>query len=146
MFKHYLGNLLKMDISKPSFWTFRFLGAQEAAFDGKVFLSPHVENHFLRACVCSFSHVRLFATPQTLALQAPLSMGVSRQEVWNGLPFPPAGDLPNPGMETKSPVLAGGFFITEPPREPHFDITVDLNYKSSTGNPIRVPVLQLYMF
>ena len=40
-----------MDISKPSFWTLRFLGAQEAAFDEKVFLSPHVENQFLRA-VC----------------------------------------------------------------------------------------------
>ena len=47
-----MGNLLKMDISKPSFWTFRFPGAQEAAFDEKVFLSPHVENHFLRVCVC----------------------------------------------------------------------------------------------
>ena len=116
-----------MDISKPSFWTFRFLGAWKAAFDEKVFLSPHVENRFLGACVCA------------LALQAPLSMGFSRQEVWNGLPFPPPGDLPNPGMETESPVLAGRFFITEPPREPHFDITVNLSYKSSTGTPIRVP-------
>ena len=44
------------------------------------------------------SHVRLSATPWTEACQAPLSMGFSRQEYWNGLPFPSPGDLPNPGM------------------------------------------------
>ena len=42
------------------------------------------------------SHVRLFATPWTIAYQAPLSMEFSRQEYWSGLPFPSAGDLPNP--------------------------------------------------
>ena len=63
------------------------------------------------------SRVRLFATPWTVACQAPLSMGFSRQEYWNGLPFPPAGDLPNPWTEPMFPVfpaLAGGFFTTEP--------------------------------
>ena len=63
---------------------------------------------------CSvLSHVQLFATPWTIALQAPLSMGFSRQEYWRGLPFPTPGDLPNPGIEPASlasPVLAGGFF------------------------------------
>ena len=52
------------------------------------------------------------------AHQAPLSMGFSRQEYWSGLPFPPPGDLPIPGMEPGSPAslaLAGGFFTTEPP-------------------------------
>ena len=52
-----------------------------------------------------------------VAHQAPLSMGFSRQEYWNGLPFPPLGDLSNPGIEpvsSASPALAGGFFITEP--------------------------------
>ncbi|ELR52587.1 hypothetical protein M91_18885, partial [Bos mutus] len=47
--------------------------------------------------------------------QAPLSMGFSRQEYWSGLPFPPPGTLPNPGIEPvslKSPALAGGFFTT----------------------------------
>ena len=44
--------------------------------------------------MCAFSHVRLFMTPWTVALQAPLSMGFSRQEYWSGLPFPP-GDLPD---------------------------------------------------
>ena len=61
------------------------------------------------------SHVRLFATPWTVALQVPLSMGFSRQEYWSGLPFPPPGDLLNPGIEPVSPALAGGFFTTKPP-------------------------------
>ena len=53
-----------------------------------------------RACVLShFSHVRLFLTPWTVALQAPLSMGFSRQEYWSGLPFTPPGDLLYPGIE-----------------------------------------------
>ena len=46
-----------------------------------------------------FSHVRLFATLWTVAHQAPLSMGFSRQEYWSGLPCPPLGGLPNPGIE-----------------------------------------------
>ena len=56
-----------------------------------------------------------FATPWTAAHQARLSMGFSRQEYWSGLPCPPPGDLPNPGIEPTSPVspaLAGGFFTT----------------------------------
>ena len=60
-----------------------------------------------------FSSVHLFATPWAVALQAPLSMGFSRQEDWSGLPFPPPGDLPSPGtepMSLTSPALAGGFF------------------------------------
>ena len=50
----------------------------------------------------SLSHVWLFATPRTTARHAPLSMGFSRQEYWSGLPFPPVGDLPDPGIETMS--------------------------------------------
>ena len=49
------------------------------------------------------SRVRFFATPWTVAYQAPLSMGFSRQEYWSGLPFPSPGDLPNPGIEPRSP-------------------------------------------
>ena len=63
----------------------------------------------------SFSHVWLSAAPGTVARQAPLSMGFSRQEYWSGLPCPPPGDLPNPGIEPTSltsPALAGGFFTT----------------------------------
>ena len=50
-----------------------------------------------------FSHVRLFVTLWTAAHQAPLSMGFSRQEYWRGLPCPPPGDLPDPGIEPVSP-------------------------------------------
>ena len=60
-----------------------------------------------------FSHVQLFATPWTIAHQAPLSMGFSKQEYWSGFPCPPPGDLPKPGIEPvslRSPALAGGFF------------------------------------
>ena len=64
--------------------------------------------------VQSLTCVRLFATPWTVAHQAPLSMGFSRQEYWNGLPFPSPGDLPHPGNEAASPASAGGFFTTVP--------------------------------
>ena len=49
------------------------------------------------------SHAQLFVTLRTVAHHAPLSMGFFRQEYWNGLPFPPPGDLPNPGIESTSP-------------------------------------------
>ena len=68
----------------------------------------------LCAC-CHFSHVQLFATPWTVAHQAPVSMGFSRQEYWRGLPFPPPGDLPAPGIKHASPVspaLVGRFLTT----------------------------------
>ena len=55
------------------------------------------------------------AIPWSIACQASLSMGFSRQEYWSWLPWPPPGDLPNPGIEPsslRSPVLAGRFFIT----------------------------------
>ena len=50
-----------------------------------------------------FSRVQLFATPWTVACQAPLSIELSRQEYWNGLPFPTPGDLPNSGIKPVSP-------------------------------------------
>ena len=62
-----------------------------------------------------FSHVQLFAIPQTVAHQAPLFIEFCRQEYWSELPCPPPGDLPNPGIEPVSltqPALAGGFFTT----------------------------------
>ena len=59
----------------------------------------------LHTCVLSyFSRVQLFATPWTIACQAPLSMGFSRQEYWRGLPFPSWGDLPSLGIQPESPV------------------------------------------
>ena len=64
------------------------------------------------------SCVRLFVTPRTVACQAPLSMGFSKRDYWSGLPFPPPGDLPHPGVKLASPVSAGGFFTTEPTGKP----------------------------
>ena len=56
-------------------------------------------------CVKSLSRVRLFATPWTVAYQAPPSMGFSRQESWSRLPFPSPEDLPHPGIKPGSPAL-----------------------------------------
>ena len=53
-----------------------------------------------------------FATPWSVVLPAPLSVGFPRQEYWSGLPFPPPGGLPNPGLEPMSPCIANGFFPT----------------------------------
>ena len=72
--------------------------------------------HMVHVCLLScFSYVRLFVTQWTEALQTPLSMRFFRQEYWSGLPCPPPGDLPDPGIELtslRSPSLAGGFFTT----------------------------------
>ena len=73
------------------------LRKKQAAREGKVGQSA-------LGCVC-LSHVQLFVTPWTVAHQAPLSMGFIRQEYWSGMPCLPPGDLPNPGMEPKSPKL-----------------------------------------
>ena len=73
-------------------------------------------------CVCAKSLMCLtFATPWTVAHQASLSIEFSRQEYWSGLPFPPPGYLPNPGMEPASlefRALAGRFFTTAPSGKP----------------------------
>ena len=69
----------------------------------------------LAGVLSRFKHVLLCATLWTAACQAPLSMGISKQEYWSGLPSPPPGDLPNPReepMSFTSPALAGRFFIT----------------------------------
>ena len=63
--------------------------------------------------VKSVSCVRLFVTPWTAAYQASLSMGFSRQEYWSGLPFPSPGDLPDPGIEPRSPALCTDALPTE---------------------------------
>ena len=63
----------------------------------------------------SLSRVQLFATPWTVAHQAPLSMGFSRQEYWSGLPFPSPGNLPNPRIKPRSPTLQADTLTSEPP-------------------------------
>ena len=59
--------------------------------------------------------VLLFVTPWTIAHQAPPSMGSSRQEYWSGLPFPSPGDLPDPGIEPRSPIMQADALTSEPP-------------------------------
>ena len=68
--------------------------------------------------VKSLSRVRVFETQWTVAHQAPLSMGFSRQEYWSGLPFPSPGDLPDPGIEPGSPALQADILTSEPPGRP----------------------------
>ena len=70
----------------------------------------------------SLSRVRLFATPWTEAHQAPPSMGFSRQGYWSGLPFPSPGDLPNPGIEPRSPALQADALTSAPPGKPQSNI------------------------
>ena len=66
----------------------------------------------------SLSRVQLFETPWTVAYQASLSMEFSRQEYWSGLLCPPLGDLPNPGIEPRSPTLQADSLPSEPPGNP----------------------------
>ena len=72
----------------------------------------------MKVKVKSLTSVRLFATPWTVAYQAPLSVEFSRQEYWSGLPFPPSRDLPDPGTEPKSPALQADTSPSEPPGKP----------------------------
>ena len=76
-----------------------------------------MESNFFKAKVKvkSLSRVQLFVIPWTVAYQASLSMGFSRQECWSGLPFPSPGDLPNPGIEPRSPALQEHALPSEPP-------------------------------
>ena len=82
-------------------------------------LVRHPAQHF--ACgekkVKLLSCVQLFVTLWTIAYQAPLSMGLSRQEYWSGLPFPSPGDLPDPGIELMCPALQADALLSEPPRK-----------------------------
>ena len=78
------------------------------------------------------SHVLLFVTAWTVALQALLSLGFPRQEYWSGLPFPPLGNLSDPGTEPvslMSPALVGGFFTTSTTWEAHCIYTDSLFIK-----------------
>ena len=64
------------------------------------------------------SHVQVFATPWTIACQAPLSMEFSRPEYWSGLPHPTPVDLPNPEIEPRSPALQADSLLAEPQGKP----------------------------
>ena len=97
-----------------------------------------------------FSHVQLFVTPWTVARQAPLSVGFSRQEYWNGLPCPPPGDFPDPEIEPTSlmsPALAGVFFTTnatwEAPKR-IIDANILLQIIKSKSNP-KLDIIRLIL-
>ena len=75
------------------------------------------------SCSVMFNYLQLFATPWTVAHQAPLSTEFSRQECWSGLPLPTPEDLPDPGIKLASPAQAGGFFTTSPLRKPKLGYT-----------------------
>ena len=81
-----------------------------------------------------FSRVRLFETLWTVACQAPLSMGFSRQESWSGLPFPSPGDLSNPGIKPGSPALQADSLLSEPPGKPKVAKAVSTSKQFSKGS------------
>ena len=81
--------------------------------------------------VCLVSCVWLFGTSCSVACQAPLSMGFSRQEYWSGLPCPPPGDLPNPGIKPRSPALQADSLPSELPGKPMHGLCIDILRGSS---------------
>ena len=89
-------------------------------------------------CVLSLSHVLLFSSPWTVAGQAPLSMGLSWEEYWRGLPFPPPGDLLDPGikpMSPLSPALAGSSLPLAPPGKPTYANGASIKTPKGLGVP-----------
>ena len=85
-----------------------------------LFLSSfHSVDNISLVCVLSHSVMSDSATPRTVAWEVPLSMGISRQEYWSGLPCYPPGDLPNPKIELRSPALQADSLLSEPPRKPN---------------------------
>ena len=86
-------------------------------------------SHVVKVKVKSLSCVRLFVTPWAIAYQAPPSIGFSRQEYWSGLPFPSPGDLPDSGIEPRSPALQADALTSEPPVKPSHVVKVIVNSK-----------------
>ena len=86
------------------------------------------------------SRVRLFATPWTVAHQAPLSLEFPRREYWSGLLFSSPGDLPDPGIKPKSLALTGRLFTTESPVKPNFNYT---SIKNKKLKPLSLPRLSI---
>ena len=82
------------------------------------YLVQNASRAMLEKLMKSLSHVWLFVTPWTVALQTPLSMGFSSQEYWSGLPFPSSADLPDPGIKPRSSALQPDALPSEPPGQP----------------------------
>ena len=104
--------------SASAFITFSFnLGSERFS---NLLTADRSKSQLLLLLPGHFSHVRLCATPQTAAHQAPPSLGFSRQEQCNGQPFPSPGDLPNPGIKPRSPALQVTSLPFEPPGKPEY--------------------------
>ena len=103
------------------------------------FLSPP---SLVIVVVQSLSHVQFFAITWTVAHQVPLSMGLSRQEYWSGLPFPSPVDLLDLGMELMSPELADRFFPTKPPGKPSSLVVLCCVQSPVMSDPLRPHGLQ----
>ena len=80
--------------------------------------SPNIKSNARECNKCVSSVMSNSGTPWTIAHQAPLSMGFSRQEYWSGLPCPPPGDLPNPRIKPRSPAMQADSLLSEPPGKP----------------------------
>ena len=105
----------------------------------------HSVLHYAWGEVKSLSRALLCAIPWTVAHQAPLSMGFSRQKYWSGLPFPSPGDLPDPGIKPRSPALEADALTSEPPGKPalpiHDIIYFQVTYYSVVYLVIFIPQL-----
>ena len=86
-----------------------------------------------------------YTTPRTVAYQAPLSIGFSRQEYWSGLPFASPGDLPNPGIEPRSPALQADALSSEPPGKPMTNLDSILKSRDTTL-PTKVRLVKAMVF
>jgi len=106
----------------------------------------------------SLSCIRLLVTPWTVAYQVSLSMGFSRQEYWSGLPFPSPGDLPDPGIKPRSPILEADALTSEPPGKPycvaHSRLTINISWRNkwlikwsgwSMENAARLSIILKYL-
>ena len=114
------------------------------AYNQMILVQQEVNNQLQLLLLKHFTHVRLFATPWTVAHQAPLSMGFSRQGCWNGLPCPSPGDLTNPVTEPMcltSPALTGRFFTTSATWEVHPQCHTGLFFRAGHGG---APTLRLH--
>ena len=111
---------------------------------------PYITTGKTVFCLCYVaSVVSDSATPWTVAHQALVSMGFSREEYWSGLPCPPLGDLPNPGIEPKSlmsPVLASGFFTSSATREAPFFVCFICSFILILFTPVIITLYNFYSF
>ena len=94
------------------------MGSQKVRHDWVTKPSTHTNEHSTHVLCLVIQSSLTLCDPWTVAPQAPMSMGFSRQEYWSEFPCPPPGDCSNPGIKPRSPALAGGFFTTKPSGKP----------------------------